>query len=120
MLLLVSLPALGGRYLSVDRCGVFEMEGYLRKEKMAGDSISLHVNSGTDSEFDVFFGPYDAATHAKYVDTKVRVLAGVYRRCSYQCVGKLVKVEKRLDPWDVPGEFLDSKASLKEPVTCRN
>ena len=107
-----------GRAYSVSTCGIYKIEGYLTKDPLSKERISLRVNSHSESEFRVALGDYSAKDHADYIDTKVRLLVGLYQKCYGQCTGKFLKIEKRLDPWAHPAVFLASYSVPVEKTPC--
>lgn len=88
-------------------CGEFQGEGALIEGK--DKNLLLILDKETTSEVKVhLFLPVQEVKKAiweNFVGTNVKINFEISEKCFYDCVGKLVKIVKRLEPYQEPAIF---------------
>ena len=95
-------------------CGEYAVEGRVQLER---SRVVIIANRGTKSE---------TRFALNGVDRKTRELAGANARldvrlatpCNYECVAKLVALEKPLEPFERPQKFAGDPGAKSKSIPC--
>lgn len=83
-----------------EQCGVYSLEGFLTNN-------SLIIDKGSHSEVTIDLGKIESK-YKDFAQTNVQASVKISKKCAFKCTGKLEKIEKTLEPYQLP--YHDSKS----------